>query len=77
MEKEKKIVDCLPKSEAWFEQTFQELTTKSSHKLHEIDFKDYTQLHTVLKSQKDCDSLLKLPPNIKPENLVAAARNLY
>ena len=77
MEKEKKIVDSLSKSEAWFENAFTELTSKSSKQLHEIDFKNFAQLQTVLRSQKDCEQLLRLPPNIKPENLVAAARNLY
>jgi hypothetical protein len=45
--------------------------------LHNIDFKDYFQLHSVFKNIKDCEMLLKLPSNVKPENLVAAAKNLY
>jgi hypothetical protein len=77
MEKEKKILECLPKSEDWFMQTFAKLKQMCGPQLHQIDFKDYAQLHSVIKSQKDCELLLKLPPNIKPETLVAAARNLY
>ena len=45
--------------------------------LHTIDFKDYVQLQSVIKTMKDCEMLLKLPPGVKSENLVAAARNLY
>jgi hypothetical protein len=75
--KEKKILECLPKSEDWFMQTFAKLKQMCGPQLHQIDFKDYAQLHSVIKSQKDCELLLKLPPNIKPETLVAAARNLY
>jgi hypothetical protein len=77
MEKEKRIVDQLPNSEKWFIETFAKLKQICGAKLHQIDFKDYMQLHSVIGSPKDCDSLLKLPQNIRPENLVAAANNLY
>lgn len=77
MEKEKKIVDSLAKSEEWFVTTFAKLKLMCGQQLHSIDFKDYVQLHSVIKTIKDCEILLKLPSGVKQENLVAAARNLY
>lgn len=77
MEKEKKIVDSLAKSEEWFVTTFSKLKQMCGPQLHTIDFKDYVQLQSVIKTMKDCEMLLKLPPGVKSENLVAAARNLY
>ena len=77
MEKEKKIVESLSKSEEWFVSTFAKLKQMSGPQLHNIDFKDFAQLHSVIKTIKDCEMLLKLPPNVKAESLVAAARNLY
>jgi hypothetical protein len=50
MEKEKKIVDSLAKSEEWFIQTFAKLKTMCGPQLHHIDFKDYAQLQSVIKS---------------------------
>lgn len=59
METEKRIVENLSKSEEWFVQTFARLKTMTGPALHQIDFKDYQQLHAVLTSAKDCDLLLK------------------
>lgn len=50
MDKEKKIVDCLAKSEEWFIQTFAKLKTMCGPQLHNIDFKEYAQLHSVINS---------------------------
>lgn len=77
MEKEKRIVESIPKSEDWFIPTFEKLKQLCGPQLHQIDFKDHLQLYSVIKTQKNCELLLRMPPNVKPEGLVAAARNLY
>lgn len=79
MDKERKIVENLGRSEEWFVETFAQLKKICGQALHQIDFKDYQQLHYILKSARDCDYLLK-SKDWKPaimENLVGAARNLY
>lgn len=79
MEKEKKIVENLGRSEEWFVETFAQMKKICGQTLHQIDFKDYQQLHYILKSARDCDYLLK-SKDCKPaimENLVGAAKNLY
>lgn len=79
MEKERRIVDNLGRSEEWFVETFAQLKRLCGQALHQIDFKDYQQLHSVIKSARDCDLLLKAK-DWKPqllENLVGAAKNLY
>jgi hypothetical protein len=79
MEKERRIVDNLGRSEEWFVETFALLKKLCGHALHTIDFKDYQQLHSVIKSARDCELLLKAK-DWKPqilENLVGAAKNLY
>ena len=55
METEKRIVENLSKSEEWFVQTFARLKQITGPALHQIDFKDFQQLHGVLTSAKDCD----------------------
>jgi len=50
MEKEKRIVDSLPKSEDWFIPTFEKLKQMCGPQLHQIDFKDHAQLHSVIKT---------------------------
>ena len=79
MDKERKIVENLGRSEEWFVETFAQLKKICGQALHQIDFKDYQQLHKILKSARDCDYLLK-SKDWKPtimENLVGAVRNLY
>jgi len=41
MDKEKKIVECVPNSEKWFVDTFAKLKMMCGQQLHSIDFKDY------------------------------------
>jgi hypothetical protein len=41
MEKERRIVDNLGRSEDWFVETFAQLKRLCGHALHQIDFKDY------------------------------------
>jgi hypothetical protein len=79
MEKERRIVDNLGRSEEWFVETFALLKRLCGYALHTIDFKDYQQLHSVIKSARDCEQLLRAK-DWKPqvlENLVGAAKNLY
>lgn len=48
--------------------------------LHQIDFKDFQQLHAVLPSGKECDALLKkqtIKGSVSVDTLVGPARNLY
>ena len=59
MEQERKIVENLGRSEEWFCQTFKKLRDVCGPALHNIDFKDYQQLHTVIRKPSDCDALLK------------------
>ena len=79
MEQERKIVENLGRSEEWFCQTFKKLREVCGPALHDIDFKDYQQLHTVIKKPINCDTLLKgQQVSIKVlENLVGAAKNLH
>ena len=79
MDAERRIVDNLGRSETWFVQTFAHLKKVCGASLHQIDFKDYQQLHSVIKTQTDCDALLKHNIyNVKSlDHLVGAARNLF
>ena len=79
MDSERKIVDNLGRSEQWFVATFARLKQVCGPSLHQIDFKDYKQLHSVIKSQADCEQLLKHnAQNVKSmESLVGAAKNLF
>ena len=79
MDNERKIVDNLGRSESWFVSTFAKLKIVCGPSLHQIDFKDYQQLHSVIKNQTDCEQLLKNnSQNPKSmESLVGAAKNLY
>lgn len=77
MEKERKIFGNLSKSEIWFKATFEGLRKLCDKKLHQIDFKDYRQLYSVIKSARDCDFLLSQNVTFETQNLVGAAKNLY
>jgi UDP-glucose 4-epimerase len=59
MNKEKLILDNLGHSEDWFVDTFARLKVICGQSLHQIDFKDYQQLHSVLKNRQNCELLLK------------------
>jgi len=59
MTQEAKIVENLGRSEEWFVMTFAKLKNLCGPALHQIDFKDYQQLHLVIKSARDCDTLLR------------------
>ena len=50
MDNERKIVDNLGRSESWFVSTFAKLKIVCGPSLHQIDFKDYQQLHSVIKN---------------------------
>lgn len=64
MEKERKIVDNLNKSEEWFVEVYKRLKQLvGPAQLHKIDFKDYQQLYGVLPSAHDCEQLLKFTKN--------------
>lgn len=67
-------MDNIATSEEWFMSTFEELKKLSGRALHQVDFKNFEELFTVIKEEKDCDVLLKHP---KPQNLIGAAKNLW
>lgn len=76
LKKEKSIVENIPSSEEWFLSTYEKLKKIVGKALHQVDFKDYIRLSTVLLEEKDCNALLKSQQ--KPsDQLVGAAYNLW
>lgn len=70
-------MENLGHSEEWFVKTFAQLKQICGQSLHQIDFKNYQQLHSVLKTPEHCEILLKETGRSSFENLVGAARNLH
>lgn len=76
MKREQKIIESIPFSEEWFLQSYDRLKTVAGKALHQVDFKDFIQLSTVLTDEKECINLLKsLTKN--SESLIGAAYNLW
>jgi hypothetical protein len=59
MKDEQRVIDNIPYSEEWFLKTYKNLKDAVGKDLHKVDFKDFVQLSTVLKEEKDCVYLLK------------------
>lgn len=76
MNKEKTILENISHSEDWFIQTFNKLKHICGQALHQIDFKDYQQLHSVLKTPVNCKNLLQAQSGTM-DHLVGAAKNLH
>ena len=54
MKKEQRIIENIPASETWFLQTYDKLKKVTGKALHQVDFKDFVQLSTVLTDEKEC-----------------------
>jgi len=48
LKKERTIVENIPSSEEWFLATYEKLKKIVGKSLHQVDFKDYIRLSTVL-----------------------------